>query len=145
MAEPASTPVVTPLPVLIAEEQHPIPVVVAPNSPSMPGAPVSKSENLTMPPTTTAAEDKVTEGQRHISRVWEYVQAGIAFSVTSTTLLVLAKLALSAEEPSGNQLQVVGHLMVMTTMILTFYYQRTNHQNIGGIGPKANEPPYRGR
>jgi hypothetical protein len=128
-----------PTSVLISEEQTPVPVVaVAPISAS-----VTKGQGTTMAPNTTEEGDRVTAGQRHISRVWEYTQAMIAFIVTLSTVFTLSMLALSKTEPTPNSLIMAGQLVVMDTLILTFYYARTNHTAIGGVGPKADE--YRGR
>lgn len=141
MAEPVLIPVEqVPVPVLVAAEQPPIPVIVAPSAPVT----VTKGEGTTLAPTTTEADDKVTEGQRHISRVWEYTQATIAVSVTAVSVYVLASLAINFNEVSSNQLIAAGQLNVMTTLILANYFARTNHQNIGGVGKKANES-YQGR
>lgn len=133
-----------PTPVVIAtDQQDPVPVTLAPGASAI--GTVTKGEGITLAPTTTEADDKVTEGQRHISRVWEYSQALIAIVVTGSTVYVLAKLAIAQDEVTANQLISAMQLNVMTTLILTFYFARTNHVAIGGIGPKANEPPYQGR
>lgn len=133
-----------PLPVVIAaEQQDPIPVTVEPTPQSL--APlVIKGEGATLAPTTTEEADRVTSGQRHISRVWEYSQAFIAILVTATTVYVLATISISAQEIGVNQASAVGHLVVMATLILTFYFARTNHVAVGGIGPKATDK-YEGR
>lgn len=140
MAEP-----VIPSPVVIAvEEQKPVPVVIEASAPAQPGATVTKGEGTTLSPTTTEEGDRVTAGQRHISRVWEYTQAILAVTVVTTTIYVLAVMALSFRDLSPNSLLIVSHLVVMATYIVTSYYQRTNHTREGGIGPKASEE-YKGR
>jgi hypothetical protein len=53
-------------------------------------------------------------------------------------------MTLRAGEVTANQLIAVSQLVVMATLILSFYFSRTNHQAIGGVGPKPNEP-YEGR
>lgn len=150
-----------PLDVLIAPEQEAIPVVL--DTESLKGAaellgekngkgghekPVStvaKSEGLTASPTTTEEEDLVTKGQRHINRLWEYSQAIIAVGVTSVTIFVMASAALSERQVSSNQLLLIGMLNVMTTLILTSYFTRTNHDRQGGVGKKPTEQTYTGR
>lgn len=132
--EPTPVSIVSPDPVLVE--------VVA--TPPLVSATVIKGEGITMTPNTTEADDRVTEGQRHISRLWEYTQAAIALSVVGVTLYVLARLALRREELSANSLLIVTQLVVMATFIVTSYYTRTNHTKEGGVGPKASEI-YRGR
>lgn len=135
-----------PTPVVIAtDQQEPVPVTIAPESLPLVAATATKGKGTTLMPTTTEAEDRVTEGQRHISRIWEYTQAIIAILVVGATIFMTVTLALRTEEPSANALLVASQLIVMATYIITSYYTRTNHQNIGGVGPKANEPPYKGR
>lgn len=107
-------------------------------------ATVTKGQGTTLTPNTTEEGDRVTAGQRHISRVWEYVQGGLAFFVTLTTLAVLAFLATSPMQTPTDRMSASKDLMVMAMVILTFYYQRTNHTREGGVGPKASEE-YKGR
>lgn len=130
--------------VIAAEQQDPVPVVITASKLADFGT-VKSGQGVTLPPNTTEADDRVTAGQRHISRVWEYTQAAIAFIVTIATVYVLSSLALSTNEPFPNSLLMAGQLVVMDTLILTFYYARTNHTREGGVGPKASEEPYRGR
>lgn len=136
MPKPSGT-ATSPLPVEVANEE-PLIVEVA-EAPAKKTVLVTKGEGITLSPTTTEADDKVTEGQRHISRVWEYSQAFIAIVVTGSTVYVLAKLAIAQDEVTANQLISAMQLNVMTTLILTFYFARTNHVNVGGIGPKPSE------
>ena len=133
---------VEPMPVLIAAVNEPVPVVIASSVAAT--AVVTKGEGITLSPTTTEEGDRVTAGQRHISRVWEYSQALIAIFVTGTTVFVLAKVAVDYKDVTANQLIAAMQLNVMTTLILTFYFARTNHVNVGGVGPKATDK-YEGR
>lgn len=80
-------------------------------------------------PTTTAAEDLLTQGQRHINRVWEYTQAGVALLVTSATLFVAGKLALS-EQPDTAAFLLLSNVFFM---VMGMYFQRTNHQKQAGV------------
>lgn len=128
---------IEPTPVVISPDQIPMPVTLEKEVlDSFGSKTVTKGEGTTLAPTTTEAEDRVTEGQRHISRVWEYSQAFIAMVVTGSTVFVLARLAIATEDVTANQLISAMQLNVMTTLILTFYFARTNHVAIGGIGPK---------
>lgn len=127
--------------VLIAEEQTAIPVTLEP--PPI-AATVTKGEGVTLAPTTTEAEDRVTEGQRDINRLWERTQSRIAMVVTFATIAIIG-VAVIVSVWTGNAitpeiLTLVNLLAVMTTLILSFYFSRTNHSNQGGIG---KQPPER--
>lgn len=97
-----------------------------------------------MAPNTTAAEDLTAHGQRRINILWEITQTVIAISVTSVTIFVLARASLTPQPLDNNQQIAINQLMVMATLVLSAYFQRTNHQNIGGVGPKPVEK-YTGR
>lgn len=94
-----------------------------------------------MPPKTTAQEDLTTAGQRRVNLIWEFTQAAIAIVVVMAnmgTAVVLAMQGKPGEVP----------LILSSTLFLVvgFYFARTNHQAIGGVGAKANkQQPYRGR
>lgn len=129
--------------IIAVEEQQPVPVVIEASTPA-PAITVTKGGGTTLAPTTTEAQDKTTEGQRRINLIWESVQGFIAICVTATTVFVLAAMTLREQDVTANQLIAVSQLVVMATLILSFYFSRTNHQAIGGIGSKPNEP-YQGR
>lgn len=100
-----------------------------------PPTPVKSADGtLSLPPTTTAQQDIVTAGQRHISAVWEYTQATIA---VLTTLAMIYTAVMRVES------------LVLTSaffLIVGTYFNRTNSHLIGGIGPKATDNQvYRGR
>lgn len=144
-----------PTPVLIAAEQPPVPVAIE----SSPEAPVSvtatepipvivkdaaappprpdvvKGEGVTLAPTTTEQDDKVTEGQRHINRVWEYTQAAIAVLIT-LAIVYCAINKISSQDLTNSFFLIIG-----------FYFSRTNHQAQGGTGakPMDKSPRYEGR
>lgn len=83
-------------------------------------------------PTTTAQEDIVTAGQRRINLVWEITQSLIAIGITGAVIFC----AVSKIEST-----------VMTNaffLIVGFYFSRTNHQAIGGVGIKPQQE-YQGR
>lgn len=95
---------------------------------------VSKSEELTLAPTTTVQQDIVTAGQRFTSNVWELTQASVAVMVT----LAMIYTAIMQIES-----------LVLTSaffLIIGTYFNRTNSHRIGGVGPKATDnQPYLGR
>jgi len=91
------------------------------------------------PSTTTAEQDINTESQRHINRVWEYTQAAIAITVVVANIIVqVATVFMGLKSPVPESLSNVLFLVV------GFYFSRTNHTAIGGVGPKKDYP-YTGR
>lgn len=75
-------------------------------------------------PTTTIEQDLTVAGQRRINLIWELTQAGVALIIT-IAVIVCAILKLSSPEITNAFFLIVG-----------FYFSRTNHQAIGGIGVK---------
>lgn len=91
-------------------------------------------------PTTTEQEDITTAGQRKINLVWEYTQAVIALVVTISTMVAgVVGAILNKPEP------VPTILSVAFGTVVGFYFSRTNHSSIGGVGKQPDPPPYRGR
>jgi hypothetical protein len=95
----------------------------------------------TVAATTTAEQDRHALGQRRTNILWEVTQSLIAICVVLTVLYVNARVALtfgapgtpdvphdSASSSGLMQLNVVGAL------VIGFYFGRTNHQRVGGIG-----------
>lgn len=87
-------------------------------------------------PTTTEQEDITTAGQRKVNLIWEYTQAIIALSVVICTMVAGLKI--------GNGGQIPTIFSVAFGTVVGFYFSRTNHQAIGGIGKKP-EQKYEGR
>lgn len=88
---------------------------------------------VSLPPNTTEQEDLTFAGQRRINLIWEVTQATIAVAVT------LALIFLSAVKTSAPELNNAFFLIV------GFYFGRSNHSNIGGLGVKVSRTPYEGR
>lgn len=87
-----------------------------------------------MPPTTTLQEDVVTAGQRRINLIWELTQSVVALSITGTVVYTAVK---------GISSEVVTNAFFL---IIGFYFSRSNHTQVGGLGRKAAESqPYLGR
>lgn len=78
-----------------------------------------------------AANIKRTAGQRAINAIWEVTQAIIAISVTLATLFSAVQLSL------GGQKAEAAFLLLSNAFFLVvgFYFGRTNHQRVGGVGP----------
>ena len=110
----------------------------------MPDEPLAQppTPHLSLPPTTTAQEDKVTEGQRRINLVWELTQAYIAIATVSGNIGVSIYFAIQ-RIPIGEYPIILSSSLFL---VIGAYFQRTNHQIIGGTGAKATDnQPYRGR
>ena len=91
----------------------------------------------TLPPDTTSEEDRKTAGQRRINVIWEVTQATIAVMVSIGTLYVVGMLVL--REGSGSASTALLLLSNAFFMIITSYFQRTNHTRTGGTGTTGNE------
>jgi cobalamin synthase len=74
--------------------------------------------------------DRVTHGQRRINLIWEVTQAIIAIAVTLTTLFVAADLTVNGNTESAAFLLLSNAFF----LVIGFYFGRTNHQRVGGIG-----------
>lgn len=83
-------------------------------------------------PTSTLQEDLVTAGQRRVNLIWESTQGLIAICTTGAMIYCSVK---SIESPN---------LVNAFFLIVGFYFSRTNHAAIGGVGSKPNAP-YQGR
>ena len=92
-----------------------------------------------LPPDTTAEADLTTAGQRRVNLIWEYTQAFIAICVVVSTMTSGVVIALS-----GKDIQVPTILSVAFGTVVGFYFSRTNHAAIGGVGKKPSQP-YQGR
>jgi putative Mn2+ efflux pump MntP len=98
-----------------------------------------------LPPTTTVQQDITHEGQRKVNLIWEHTQTAIAIAVTLAALIVVS---LSAFLPVNGPIAVAALVFVTNafSLVIGAYFQRTNHQLIGGTGPKPTDSqPYVGR
>ena len=90
------------------------------------------TNHRSLKPTTTAQEDLTTHGQRIINKIWEYTQAVVAVLVTVAFLYCELKLIDSEA------------VKMAFTLVIGFYFSRTNHTQIGGTGAKPVDK-YQGR
>jgi len=74
--------------------------------------------------------DRVTHGQRRINLIWEVTQALVAVAVTFVTLYVSAALALRGDTDEAARLLLSNAFF----LVIGFYFGRTNHQRVGGVG-----------
>lgn len=89
---------------------------------------VKDLKQINLPPNTTLQEDTVTKGQRRINLVWEVTQSLIAIGITMAIIYTAL---------SGRSVQEI--ISNAFFLIVGFYFSRTNHQAIGGIGSKPNQ------
>ena len=110
-----------------------VPVAVV-SVPPLPGEPHAT-------PAEEAQRERMTAGQRKINLIWEYTQAVIAIAVVSSTMTAGLH---SVFAHTGEQIPTV--IGVAFGMVVGSYFQRTNHMNVGGVGPKPPQyQPYEGR
>lgn len=121
-----------PLVVTVAQTTSPSEQLGPPQAAKAKPTLVTKGEGTTLAPTTTEADDKVTEGQRHINVLWESSQSVISIAITAA--VIYCQINGIVSETLNN-----AFFFVVAT-----YLQRTNHIRTGGIGPKYEEV-YRGR
>jgi hypothetical protein len=119
----------------------PIPVVFAPDSADTPHqldpSRQSQAHDPSMPATTTFQADLTTEGQRRINLIWEYTQAVIAVVVVLANMAVGVYQGLVPYTGLGARMEFPVILSSSLFLIVGFYFSRTNHSAIGGVGPKA--------
>jgi hypothetical protein len=104
------------------------------------GAPIAPlPQQPSLPPTTTHQQDVTTAGQRKVNLIWEYTQAIIAVFVVTANIVVWINAALKGASPPISE-----GLTNAMFLIIGFYFSRTNHAAIGGVGSKPSQD-YLGR
>jgi hypothetical protein len=114
-----------------------MPELVTPPDPTV-AVPVGPNQ-APVDPKTTYQQDLTFAGQRRINLIWEYTQAMIALIVVVATMA--AGLYLSFH-PAGEQVPTI--MAVAFGTVVGFYFSRTNHAAIGGVGEKPSDK-YLGR
>ena len=141
---PAKVEVVSPvpIPVVVTEDRRDAPTT-APRQ--------NQRNDPSLPAKTTFQQDLTQAGQRRINLIWEYTQALIAVLVVLTTMaagLFTMYVPTVAVGAGANLVQVPTSIPtvigVAFGMVTGFYFSRTNHAAIGGVGTKPEEP-YVGR
>lgn len=79
---------------------------------------------------TTSEQDRHSAGQRRINIIWEVTQAAIALSVIWGT--IGAAIWISVYDPM-NRLMAFLFMSNAVSIVIGFYFGRTNHQRIGGV------------
>lgn len=117
----------------------PIPVeVVAGAAPTVPTHPhQSQVLDPSKPATTTFQQDLTTAGQRDINLIWETTQMKIALSVIWASLLVAVALAVLGRWLGTPDVQLAAIVFIfgVANLVTGFYFGRTNHTKVGGVGP----------
>jgi hypothetical protein len=139
---------VTDEPVIPVRVESPVPIPVTVVGPiPIPVAAVSpdkrvqrQSEDPSLPATTTFQQDLVMAGQRNINLIWETTQGKIAVYVILGTMGIYA-LVLTLSLGFGRDLTtaqalVLGFVNGLATGVASFYFSRTNHTAIGGVGAR---------
>jgi len=104
-------------------------------------------DNLKQPPlapNTTEQEDMVTAGQRHINLIWKTTQSKIALIsiISSQVINVIVIIALLFKEKAADPTAIatitasIAAMNLTVGIIIGFYFSRTNHSAIGGVGRK---------
>lgn len=118
--------------------------VIAPIGPTTPEIPHQPS----LPPTSTVQEDLTTAGQRNINLLWENTQGQIARNVIFGTMIINGSVLLLSlffnKDLTAAQALALGFVNSLATGVVSFYFSRTNHEQIGGVGHKPTEE-YKGR
>jgi hypothetical protein len=105
-----------------------------------------KIKGRPLAPNTTEQEDLVTAGQRHINLIWETTQSRIALiSIISSQAVnmgvILALLFKTGETTPATIAVITASIAAMNLtvgIIIGFYFSRTNHSAIGGVGKKES-------
>lgn len=100
--------------------------------------PAQSVATVIQPVETVAKQEesnRKTLGQRRINMVWELTQAFVAVAVTLATLYVASKLALRDEKATAAFLLLSNAFF----LVIGFYFGRTNHQRMGGVGASNEE------
>ena len=83
--------------------------------------------------------EKMMAGQRRVNLIWEFTQSLIAL------IVVCSAMATGIVGYLRNNPQPTPTIVTVAFgTVVGFYFGRTNHAAIGGLGPKPN-PPYEGR
>lgn len=82
------------------------------------------------PSSTTAESDRHALGQRRINLIWEITQAAIALSVIWGAMG--AAVWITVKDPA-NRLMAFLFLSNIVSIVIGFYFGRTNHQRVGGV------------
>jgi hypothetical protein len=121
----------------------PIPVEVVESEAAAQRAPELDQHSRERPQSKAQENEEAltTEGQRGINRLWERTQSIIAVSVVEVTLIVVAVLIIAPilnfnDDPAVATAGATALVLLSNLVgnVTGFYFSRTNHQKIGGVG-----------
>lgn len=78
-----------------------------------------------------AEDDRVSLGQRRINMAWEITQALVVLIITGTGMFTSAQLAMRNDPTAITAFLLISNAVFL---VIGFYFGRTNHQRVGGIG-----------
>lgn len=118
----------------------PVPPLAASASTPVVGGVTQISTSKT-PDTAAESEQKAltTAGQRNVNLMWETTQAKIALAIVYIVLAVAAVISVVGMLPWATEKQIAlaisAFLLLsnLSTLVIGFYYGRTNHQRVGGV------------
>jgi len=82
-------------------------------------------------PKTTEQEDITHASQRKVNLIWETTQSAIALMTVLACVVVAVSHGLSMQHP-----EFPPTLANTLFLIIGFYFGRTNHTRVGGVGAK---------
>ena len=97
-----------------------------------------------LPAQTTFQQDLTAAGQRKVNLIWENTQAVIAVMVVLGNMVVGVYHGL-VPIADGAHRDFPTILSSSLFLIVGFYFSRTNHSAIGGVGQKPRMVEYAGR
>lgn len=111
----------------------------------------NQTADPSLPARTTFQEDLTYAGQRRVNLIWEYTQAVVALMVVFSTMIagiysmVWPTVAIGTGTAQFQiPVQIPTILSVAFGTVVGFYFSRTNHAAIGGVGGKPSQA-YEGR
>lgn len=122
---------------VVIQGPTPVPVEVINAAPPQSHMQVQATDP-SLPARTTFQQDLTTAGQRQINLIWEWTQAIIAL------LVVAATMGCGIVAMFQKEVQIPTIISVAFGTVVGFYFSRTNHEKVGGIGPKP-DTTYQGR
>ena len=124
---------------------QPVPVII--KGGGMPGV-QSQVGDPSIPARTTFQQDLTFAGQRAINMKWETTQSNVAQYVIVGTMVIFGMVVvislIANRDITTAQALLLGSIMSLATGVTSFYFSRTNHAAIGGVGDKPVEK-YEGR
>jgi hypothetical protein len=123
-----------PVPVAIVSIPQDIPTRLSPAGMQ------AQATDPSIPAKTTFQQDLTMAGQRRVNLIWEYTQAVVAVTVVLSNMIVGVYEGLVPS--ASHEYPVI--LSSALFLVIGFYFSRTNHAAIGGVGAKP-QSEYTGR